>query len=71
LPGSVQILAELIQGGGETLQSEIRKLINSTWSKEELPISGRRMMKLNVVIIKEYYCYQLHTKCYPMSFSHG
>jgi hypothetical protein len=28
-PGSDQILAELIQAGGETLQSEIHKLINS------------------------------------------
>jgi hypothetical protein len=36
-PGSDQILAELIQAGGETLQSEIHKLIDSIWSKEELP----------------------------------
>jgi hypothetical protein len=36
-PGSGQIPAELIQAGGETLQSEIHKLINSIWSKEELP----------------------------------
>jgi hypothetical protein len=37
LPGTYEILAELIQAGGETLQSEIHKLINSIWSKEELP----------------------------------
>jgi hypothetical protein len=37
LLGSDQILAELIQAGGETLQSEIHKLINSIWNKEELP----------------------------------
>jgi hypothetical protein len=36
-PGTDQISAELIQVGGETLQSEIHKLINSIWSKEELP----------------------------------
>jgi hypothetical protein len=36
-PGSDQIPADLIQAGGETLQSEIHKLINSIWSKEELP----------------------------------
>jgi hypothetical protein len=36
-PGSDQILGELIQAGGETLQSEIHKLIKSIWSKEELP----------------------------------
>jgi hypothetical protein len=35
-PGSDQIPAELIQAGGETLQSEIHELINSIWSKEEL-----------------------------------
>jgi hypothetical protein len=35
-PGSDQIPAELIQAG-ETLRSEIQKLINSIWSKEELP----------------------------------
>jgi hypothetical protein len=37
LPGSDQILAELIQVGGEILWSEINKLVNSIWNKEELP----------------------------------
>jgi hypothetical protein len=32
-----QILAELIQAGGNTLHSEIHKVINSIWNKEELP----------------------------------
>jgi hypothetical protein len=36
-PGSAQIPAELNQAGGQTLQSEIHKLIKSIWSKEELP----------------------------------
>jgi hypothetical protein len=36
-PGSDQIPAELIQAVGETLQSEIHKVINCIWSKEELP----------------------------------
>jgi hypothetical protein len=35
-PGSDQILAELIQAGGETLLSALHKLINSIWNKEEL-----------------------------------
>jgi mannosyltransferase OCH1-like enzyme len=35
-PASDQIPAELTQAGSETLQSEIHKLINSIWSKEEL-----------------------------------
>jgi hypothetical protein len=36
-PGSDQILAELIQAGGEILLSAIHKLINSVWNREELP----------------------------------
>jgi hypothetical protein len=36
-PGSDQILAELIQAGGEILLSAMHKLINSVWNKEELP----------------------------------
>jgi hypothetical protein len=36
-PGSDQIPAELIQAGGEILLSAIHKLINSVWTKEELP----------------------------------
>jgi hypothetical protein len=36
-PGNDQILAELIQGGGEILLSAIHKLINSVWIKEEFP----------------------------------
>jgi hypothetical protein len=35
-PGSDQIPAELIQAGGEILLSEIHKLINCVWNKEEL-----------------------------------
>jgi hypothetical protein len=36
-PGSDQIPAELIQAEGERLCSNIHKLINSVWNKEELP----------------------------------
>jgi hypothetical protein len=36
-PGSEQIPTEIIQAGGETLHSEIRKLIKLIWNKEELP----------------------------------
>jgi hypothetical protein len=36
-PGSDQILAELIEAGGETLVSVIHKLIKTTWNKEGLP----------------------------------
>jgi hypothetical protein len=34
-PDSDEILAELIQAGGEILLSVIHKLINSVWNKEE------------------------------------
>jgi hypothetical protein len=33
-PGSDEILAELIQAGGEILLSAIHKLINSVWNKK-------------------------------------
>jgi hypothetical protein len=36
-PGSDQSPAELIQAGSVILLSEIHKLINSIWNKEELP----------------------------------
>jgi hypothetical protein len=36
-PGSNRIPAQLIQAGGETLHSEIHKLIMLIWNKEELP----------------------------------
>ena len=36
-PGLDQIPTELITAGGRTIHSEIHKLINSIWSKEELP----------------------------------
>jgi hypothetical protein len=36
-PGADQILAELIQAGGETLRSEIYKLFKLVWNKEQLP----------------------------------
>jgi hypothetical protein len=36
-PGIDQIPAELIKAGGRAIHSEIHKLINSIWNKEELP----------------------------------
>jgi hypothetical protein len=36
-PDSDQILTEIIQTGCETLLSNIHKLINAAWNKEELP----------------------------------
>jgi hypothetical protein len=66
MPGSGQILAELIQAGGETLLSDVHKFLNSVCN---CLISGRslllyqftkRVVKLTVVIIVGYHCYQLH-----------
>jgi hypothetical protein len=37
LPGSDPIAEEMIQAGGETLWSDIHKLINYIWNKKELP----------------------------------
>jgi hypothetical protein len=76
-PGTDQTPSELIQEGGNTLCSEICKLI-SIWNKEELPQHWKestivpiykRVIKLTVIIIEEYHCYQLHTKSYPIFLS--
>ena len=36
-PGINQIPVELIKAEGRTIRSEIHKLVNSIWNKEELP----------------------------------
>jgi hypothetical protein len=79
-PGTDQIPAELIKTGGETLCSEIHKLICSIWKKEELlqkwkesiivPIY-KRVIRLSVIIIEESPSYQLPTKFYPTFFWPG
>jgi hypothetical protein len=80
LPRSDQIPAELIQAGGEILLSEIHKLMNSVWNNEELPDQWKesiiyqftkRVIKLTVIIIVGYHCYQLHTKFYRIFSSQG
>jgi hypothetical protein len=40
-PGVDQIPAELIEAGGETLRSDIHKLIKFIWKEEELPYQRR------------------------------
>jgi hypothetical protein len=35
--GNDEIPAEMIKAGGRTIHSEIHKLVNSIWNKEELP----------------------------------
>jgi hypothetical protein len=78
-PDSDQISAELIQAGGETLQSEIHNPLIPFGVRKNCLIRRspllnkftRRARKLNVVIVEEYHCYQLHTKFYPIYFSQG
>jgi hypothetical protein len=43
-PDSDQIPTELFLAEGETLVSTFHGLINSIWSKEELPISGKGLL---------------------------
>jgi hypothetical protein len=69
-----QVRARLIQAAREILRSKIRKLINPIWNKEGLP---RQLKSVIVPMYKKgdkadcsnYHCYQLHTKCYPITFS--
>jgi hypothetical protein len=72
-PGSDQIPAQVIQSGGETLESVIQKLTNSTWNKEELPYQWKESIivpihmkgdKTACNIIVGYHCNQLHTEFY-------
>jgi hypothetical protein len=79
-PGVDQIPAELIQAGGETLRSEIHKLIKLIRKKEELPHRWKesivvpihkKVIKPTVVIIEIYHCCQLDTKFYPTFISPG
>jgi hypothetical protein len=74
LSGTDQILAELIQAGGNTLCSEMHKLIlfgirKNCHSSGRNFIITKGVIKLNVVFLQEYHCYQLHTKFYPFFFS--
>jgi hypothetical protein len=71
-PGTDNILAELIKGGGETLYSEIHRLICCIWNKEELPQQfTKRTIRLIEIIIEEFPCYQLPTKFHLTFFWPG
>jgi hypothetical protein len=47
-PGINQIPAELFKAGGRTICSDIRKLINSIWNKEELLEEWKEMVLLSI-----------------------
>jgi hypothetical protein len=70
-PHCGQILVELIQSGAKTLQSKFRtrlkKELPDQWKRSVMvPIYKftRRAIKLTVVIIVGYQCYQLHVGFY-------
>jgi hypothetical protein len=48
LPGTDQILPELIKVGGRTIHYEIHKLITSTWKKEELPENWKESIIVHI-----------------------
>jgi len=75
-------LTEQNQAGGKTLHLKSHKCTNFIWNisgiRKNIHSNGRnlllyllikREMKLTVVIIEEYQCYQLHTKFYQIFFS--
>jgi hypothetical protein len=75
-PAIDQIRAELIKIGDRTIRSEMHKLVNSVWNKEELP---EQWEKIVLPICKKgdetdcnYYrgisLYQLCTQFCPTSF---
>jgi hypothetical protein len=79
-PGTDQIPPELVKAGGRTICSEIHKLINSIWNKEELPEQWKESIivpiykkgdKTDCSNIEAYHFCQPHTKFYPTSFCQG
>ena len=50
LPGTDEISAELIKPGGRTIHTEIHKLINSIWNKEEFHEERKKL-----IIVPLYY----------------
>jgi hypothetical protein len=47
-PDSDEIPVEMIQVGSETILSEIHKLINSIWNKEELPEQWKESINIKI-----------------------
>jgi hypothetical protein len=77
--GTDQILAEVIKAGGNTLCSEVHKLIHSKWNKEDLTQQWKESIIVpickkgdkTVIIIEESPSYQLPTKFYTTFFWPG
>jgi hypothetical protein len=80
LPHTDWIIAELINAGGRKIHSEIHKLIDSLWNKEELPPQWKKLVVLPIFkkdgktgcnIIEACHFCQLRTKFYLSSFCQG
>jgi hypothetical protein len=78
LPGINHILAEIIEARDEPLCSEIQKLKNSVWNKEELPQQWKDSIiipvykKGNKTDCSNYGgipFFQIYTVFHPISFS--
>jgi hypothetical protein len=77
---SDQVPLEFIQPHGKTLCLEIYIHVHFIWNMEDLPLQWitsitvsiyRKSNKTDVIVMKEYHPYQLHTKLYPTFFSYG
>jgi hypothetical protein len=47
-PGTDQLPAELMKAGGRTIRSEIHKLKNPIWNKEELPEQWQELITVSI-----------------------
>jgi hypothetical protein len=79
-PGIEQIPAEWFKAGGSKICSEIHKLFNSIWNKEELSEQWKESVivpiykkgdKTDCSNYRGNHSCQLHTKFYQISFSQG
>ena len=69
-PGIDQIPAELIRAGGRKIHSEIHRLINPAWNKEELPEDWKQLITVPIYKGNKKNCsnyrgislFQLYTK---------
>jgi hypothetical protein len=80
LPGINLILAELIQVGAETLRSEVHKVTNCIWIKEELPQNWKKFIiipdygkgnKLDCSNYQGVSLLSISYRFYPLPFSQG
>jgi hypothetical protein len=64
--GTDQISAELIKAGGETLRSDIYKLICSIWNKEELPQQWKESITVPIQDCNNYQGISLLSTAYKI-----